>query len=185
MAENPEQIQIQVGNHNRSGARDYWEIHQHFDKESWLLQATLEEKNRFSLNDEDYFKERFGFRAPLEQRRDVIELKNRFDFTDKEIWLLKFTGLLTVGKGMRTSICACRVVYYFGITYLFLTAIIIGLPAIISTADAPSMYTFWLRLFSFSGIFISLYLFVHYCSLRPIHLILQRNMKIGEVFLIN
>ena len=52
MAENPEQIQIQVGNHNRSGARDYLEIHQYFGKERWLLQATLEEKNRFALNDE-------------------------------------------------------------------------------------------------------------------------------------
>ena len=183
MAENPEQIQIQVGNHNRSGARDYLEIHQYFGKERWLLQATLEEKNRFALNDEDYFKERFGFRAPLEQRRDVIELKNRFDFTDKEIWLLKFSGLLTVRKGMRTSICACRGVYYFGIAYLLLTVVIIGFPAVILTIGAPSLLAFWSRLLGFSVVFLFLYLFNNYCSLKPVTLILQRNMRIGEVVL--
>ena len=177
-----EQVQIQTGNHSKSAARDYVEIHQYLNEKCWLLQASIEEKDRLALNDEAYFKKRFGFNAPLEQRRNVIEIKNKFDFTDKEIRLLKFTGLLTARKGKHTSICACRSVYIFGILYLFLIFISILTPAIISFFYSPGIYSIHIKQAGLVMVFFSLLYFTNTVSLEPINILKRRKFNIGDTF---
>lgn len=181
---NTEQVQIQTGNHSKSAARDYVEIHQYLNEKCWLLQASLEEKDRLALNDEAYFKRRFGFNAPLEQRRDVIEIKNKFDFTDKEIRLLKFSGLLTARKGKNTSIRACRGVYIFGIIYLILTFILILTPAIISIYYSPEIYSIHIRLAGLVMVFFLILFFTNAVSLEPINILKRRKFNIGDAFVI-
>lgn len=179
-----EQVQIQTGNHSKSAARDYVEIHQYLNEKCWLLQASIEEKDRLALNDEVYFKRRFGFNAPLEQRRDVIKIKNKFDFTDKEIRLLKFSGLLTARKGKRTSIHACRCVYISGILYLILSFVLILAPAIFSIFDSPGLYSIHIRLAGLVMVFFSILLFTNAVSLEPINILKRRKLNIGDTFII-
>lgn len=179
---NTEQVQIQTGNHSKSAARDYVEIHQYLSEKCWLLQASLEEKDRFALNDEAYFKRRFGFNAPLEQRNDVIEIKNKFDFTDKEIRLLKFSGLLTAKKGLRTSICAYRSVYLFGITYIFLSLIFIIIPPAILLTLNNDAHWFYFKSPALVAMFFIIIFYANIFSLWPINLLKQRKFNIGDKF---
>lgn len=181
---NPEQLQIQTGDHNRSAARDYLEIHQYLNEKCWLLKASLEEKDRLALNDEGYFKRRFGFNAPLEQRRDVIDIKSKFDFTDKEIRLLKFSGLLTARKGKRTSICACRGVYIFGFLYIFLAFVLIFIPAIISIIYSSEGHEIYFRMAALLVIFSLIFIFTMVVSLEPINILKQRRFNIGDTVVI-
>lgn len=181
---NPEQVQIQTGDHNRSAARDYFENHQHIDRKCWLLLASSEEKDRLAIDNEDYFKKRFGFDAPLEQRNAVIKIKNIFDFTDREIRRLKSTGLLTARKGLPTSICACRCVYFFGIGYLFLTFILIVMPAVILVIQAPSQSAFLARFIVFIIVFSVLLSFSMFSSIESINMLKNRKFKIGDKFII-
>lgn len=181
---NPEQVQIQTGNHNRSAARDYLETHQHFDEKCCLLHASSEEKDRLAINDEGYFKKRFGFDAPLEQRNAVVKIKSKFDFTDKEIKHLKYSGLLIARKGLPTSICACRCVYFFGVGYLFLTLILIVIPAAISVIQAPNQSAFIVRFLGFIFVFSVLLSFSMLSSIEPINILRNKKFKIGDKFII-
>jgi hypothetical protein len=122
--EQPNIVQVQVGNSPRSAARDYRETHIHWSMtKHWELTASGEELNDCALKNENFFKRRFGFEAAREQRRDIIALKCHLDLTDRDVSRLKVAGALTIGKGKLTTLCADRLLVAFGVFCLSVSLI--------------------------------------------------------------
>lgn len=57
----------------------------------------FDEADRLVIGSEDAFIKRFGFDAPLRDRKHLIDLKHHADLTDREIRLLRRAGSLSFG----------------------------------------------------------------------------------------
>lgn len=94
-----------TGDFNRVAGCDYYEENYsyHYDKDC-RLSLTMNEQDNLAENNELFFKKRFGFDAPLEQRKQLLSVKNVFDFTDEEIRLLKQSSFISLIKGKPLSL---------------------------------------------------------------------------------
>lgn len=92
MPQNEEPVdisQLNLGQANRNAGRDYYEM---FIPGSIKLLLATQPRERLNemVQDNNYlFKYRFGFEATTPVRKQVIDMLNRYDLSDKEIRILK------------------------------------------------------------------------------------------------
>lgn len=179
--EQPSIVQFQVGNSPRSAARDYRETHIHWSMtKHWELTASGEELNDCALKNEKFFRRRFGFEAAMEQRRDVIALKCHLDLTDSEVTRLKAAGVLTLGKGKLTTLCADKLLVAFGVFCLSVSLIwgtVFGSGLLLS--DLPPIKQL-LGLTVIGSLIVPLIWASSALSIWPLLIIRQRGLKIGQ-----
>lgn len=88
--------QVNHASIQRNAGRDY---HEHFSLSTIKLvlatwsKAELDAK---SLDNSMMFKCRFGFETHEAVRKQVLEIKNRYDFSDREIRWLRYSGQLVI-----------------------------------------------------------------------------------------
>lgn len=179
--EQPNIVQVQVGNSPRSAARDYVETHIHWSMtKHWELTASVEELNECALKNEKFFNRRFGFEAASEQRRDIIALKCHLDLTDRDVSRLKAAGALTIGKGKLTALCADKLLIAFGVFCLSASLIwgtVFGSGLLFS--DLPPLKKL-LGLTVVGSLIIPLIWASSALSIWPLLIIRQRGFKIGQ-----
>ncbi len=121
----------QLGNNSRGANRDYKEISNHWTiHENWELTEAMKELDAKAIRNEKFFIRRFGFDAPLEQRTDVIDLKNYQDFTDLEISSLKKSGFLILQKGKPTCLHANIATFLMGFIFFVIAIFFISIFAL-------------------------------------------------------
>lgn len=168
--------QYLLGWNQRNASRDYKETHNYqHDIKHWELTASMQELDEHAIQSEKFFRRRFGFDAPLEQRRDVIDLKNHLDLTDLEISVLKKAGLLTVCKGKRTSLCADRVVFAMGV--YFLATIIVVFGACVLGLLTSGQWG-WKQVVGLA--FAVMLWFSSSISFHPLRIMKQRGIRLGQ-----
>ena len=97
------------------------------DPKSMLEIASTDELDRQALGSEQFFRRRFRFDAPREQRQQVIEIKQLIDFTDREIRALGNTGALQINKAKAATLKADRFLFCWGLFLLLPTLCYWGL----------------------------------------------------------
>jgi len=174
-------IKIVIGLSNRFAAGNYNEhLPSGDDPES-----RMEAQNALAISDENAFLSRFGFDAPLEQRRDVIALQRFWDFTNREISKLKASGCMILSKGKATSLCASSGVYAMGHVFLLCSALPVALAYMHLLMASHS------KSFQSAGqalIFICAILFMFWFSSRasfePVGILRKRGLKLGQCWIL-
>lgn len=89
-------MQVNLATNQRNAARDYYE---HFSANSVKLVLATWPKARLdalALENATMFQHRFGFEAREEIRRQVLEIKNQYDYSDRNIRWLRYSGQLVI-----------------------------------------------------------------------------------------
>ncbi len=177
--------QVQVGDHLRCAGHDYHESHVHWRNISqWELTASKSQLDEVAIQNERFFKRRFGFSAPLEQRQDTIKLKNLLDLTDREVTALKKSGLLTLRKGMPTCLCADRFVFAIGYYFAGMATIIFLMAALaIHASDLVAMHKL-MGVLLVGVIPAPLFWFSSMISFYPLRLMRQRGIPAGQKWIL-
>lgn len=174
-------IQIVIGNKNRFAAGNY---NENFPSGS-NPHSRLNNQDERAIWDEEAFIDRFGFDAPLEQRRDVILIQRTLDFTSREISKLKKSGCMVLGKGKETSLCASRLIYGMGHVFLLFSVSLgflsyLTLLAVCRTKNYQSMAE---ALMLFSVILLMLW-FSSQASFEPVGMLRKRGLKLGQSWIL-
>ncbi|XZG69051.1 hypothetical protein ACTSKR_10340 [Chitinibacteraceae bacterium HSL-7] len=173
--------QYLLGQNQRNASRDYKETHNYqHDIKHWELTASMQELDERAIQSEKFFRRRFGFDAPLEQRRDVIDLKNHLDLTDLEISVLKKAGLLTICKGKRTSLCADRVVFAMGVYFLATAIVVFGTCSLAILNSGPWGWKQVIGLSVVGLAFAVMLWFSSSISFHPLRIMQQRGIRLGQ-----
>lgn len=179
------QTQLLLGEGHRNAGHDY---HEHrymtIDPKSMLEIASTDELDRQALGSEQFFRRRFRFDAPREQRQQVIEIKQVFDFTDREIRALRSTGALQVGKGKAPILKADRFLFYWGLFLMFPALCYWGLFAFAFYHPARGLPPF-VAVAMTCAIACLLTGFTHYSTFRPINILRRRGFKLGDKFILH
>lgn len=184
----PTPSQLTVGIGHRTAGHDYHEHqHQHFtgDPKCLLEMASMDELDRRALNNEVFFKRRFGFSAPAEQRGQLLALKRQWDLTDLELRHLRRAGLLRLRKGEPAALIADRLLFGYG-CFLLITPIIYGLMLMAMLFFPTVHYTLQQEVILTSAVAGSgvLLWLTHFSSFLPIRILRQRGFKLGEKFVL-
>ncbi len=173
--------QFQIGHTPRCAARDYKETHHHWSIiRQREITGNAKELNDWAIENEEFFIHRFGFDTPMEQRRDIFELKVHLDLTDREIARLKTAGALTVGKGKTTCLCVDRALAAFGAVSLsigLIASTLLG-SALLLAGLPPIKQLFGLTLIS--GFFIPFIWAASAISIQPILILNSRGIRLGQ-----
>lgn len=176
--------QLQVGIKNRNAGRDYNDHSIYVPNfKYWQLTASRRERDKLAIENETYFKFRFKYDAPFQQRKHTISLKRKLDLTDLEIINLKKSGLLTLCKGQPTALSAERSAFGIGIFYLLIAAFLFGL----LTTSAGRVST-TAQLLGFSGVtvmFFTLLWLSFRISFHPLHILKKRGISLGQKWFLN
>lgn len=157
----------------------------HLSEKELLAVAPVEHQNQVALDNERFFKRRFGFIKPREQRGHVIALKTQLDFTDEEIRDLEYGKVIVCEKGKNTIVKADRAPYYMGLALIALLSYqFIPIFALFLLGNLPVMK-------ALLGIVFCLVIwgtpafFCHKLSIRPIRTLQQRGLKLGDALVFN
>ncbi len=174
-------VQVQNGEFPRCAGRDYLETHYHWSTTNhWELTASAKELNDCALQNEKYFKRRFGFDAPREQRCDVLDLKAHLDLTDREVSRLKAAGALTARKGKTTCLCVDMTLFLFGaicLTIVLFWGSILGSALLLSGLPPIKQL---LGLTFVGGVSLPLIWAASSISILPLTIVRSRGLRIGE-----
>lgn len=154
------------------------------EKELLTVGSTMHQ-NSVALDNERFFKLRFNFICPREQRAHIISLKEQFDLTDAEIRNMESSKVIVCKKGKSTTVKADKILFYMGrmmiallcLRFLPLLALFLFIeaPAIKATLGASCCLT----------IFGALTFICYNHSIRPIKSLQQRGIKLGETLIFN
>lgn len=127
------------------------------------------------LPGEDVFERRFRFDAPIKVRRAVLQMKKDLDLTDREIGLLKLSGLLVI-RGNEVTLKKSRLISVHGwsIYSVFATLLLLGYVLVI-LSSAP--FTSALKIIACTPI---LWLIHRYC-IRPSQILRRAGEWRGDV----
>jgi hypothetical protein len=89
-------VQLNLAHNQRSAARDYHEYFVPGSIKLVLATWTKEKLDEQSINSEYMFRHRFGFHAGSVVRQQVVEIRKKYDFTDREIRWLRHSGQLSI-----------------------------------------------------------------------------------------
>lgn len=150
-----------------------------------LATGSEKQKDKTALENENFFKRRFGFIKPREQRNHILKLKEQLDLTDSEISNLESSKTMRCKKGKNTVIKADAAPYFMGFIMITLICIqslpIAGLFLFSGLTLLPKLL----------GIACCLIIwgtpayFSYQHTIRPIHLLQQRGLKLGEALVYN
>lgn len=150
-----------------------------------LAVGSEKHKNNVAMESERFFKRRFGFTRPREQRVHVITLKNQLDFTDAEIRNLEYGKVIICEKGRSTIVKAEKAPYYMGLMmiallcYQFLPVFTLFLVAKLPVTTTLFGLTCCLVIWGTPAYFC------HQLAIRPIRVLQQRGMKLGDAMVFN
>ena len=94
----PEPVQINFGTDQRNAARDY---HEYFIPGSIKLVLATWSKEKLdetALDNSTMFRYRFGFEPPMVVRKQVLDIKNQYDLTDREVRWQRHSGQLIISR---------------------------------------------------------------------------------------
>lgn len=138
MQPNPRVHMKQQGIENRSAARDYVEYQAPFSVDQFMLCEPEAILHQHAIKSEKFFKKYFGLELPMEQRRDFVEVKERFDFTNTEMKTLIKAKYLTLSKGRPVVMKADLVWFFYYIATIMGCILMIELWNEKMAASAPS-----------------------------------------------
>lgn len=148
-----------------------------------LAVGCAKDQNEVAIDNERFFKRRFGFIRPREQRGHVIALKNQLDFTDDEIRNLESSKAFKCEKGKNTVVKADRAPYYMGIAMIALLCYqFIPFFALFIFGNLPAIKTL-LGIVCCLIIWGAPAFFCHKLSVRPIRILQQRGLKLGDALI--
>lgn len=101
MADEEKEIHIQVNaaESQRNALRDYNEVLAPQSMGLYLAVTPQEEIDALTLNNATLFCHRFGFEAAKEMvRAQVLDIRQRYEMTDREIRWLRYSGLLHITR---------------------------------------------------------------------------------------
>ena len=178
--------QLQIGDHPRCAGRDFHESHVHWqDFSDWEITAPTAQLDEVAIHNERFFKRRFGFQVPLEQRQEAIKLKNCLDLTDREITRLKKSGLLTLRKGMPACLYADRNVFALGLYFAGMATLIFLMAAlVVHASDLAAMHKL-IGMLLVGVIPAPLFWFSSMISFYPLRIMRQRGIKLGQKWVLS
>jgi hypothetical protein len=92
-------IQINAAESQRNALRDYNEVLAPQSVGLYLAVTPQEDIDALTLNNATLFRRRFGFEAAKEMvRAQVLDIRQRYEMTDREIRWLRYSGLLSVTR---------------------------------------------------------------------------------------
>jgi len=178
-------FQLNVATDQRNAGRDYNEHHYHTDPGAFLEMASVDELDRKAINNEIFFRRRFGFTLPVEQRKQLIALKQLWDFTDRELMQLKRAGLLRLRKGQPASLRAPRTLFAYGCFIIGVSAFYCLLCLILILV--VKMHLTWHQQVTQVAVLITSIAFLALgdsCSFGPLRILRQRGFKLGQKFIL-
>lgn len=150
-----------------------------------LAVGSTERQNKAAMENERFFKRRFGFIRPTEQREHVITLKTQLDLTDGEIRNLESSKVFKCEKGKNTVVKADRAPYYVGIAMIALLCYqFILVFSLFLFGSLPVIKTL-LGIVCCLAIWGTPAFFCHRLSIRPIRILQQRGLKLGDALIFN
>ncbi len=137
----PETVQMNLAPIERNAGHTYNEHHEYMVSGSMKLILATWPKAKLdaqALNNVEMFRQRFGFEQPMVVRKQVLEIENKLDLTDREIRWLHHSGHLVI-KGNEVKIKPARLMPLVGWMQLALFGfmyLLLGLQIAFSTAPA-------------------------------------------------
>ena len=151
--------------------------------EQWLAWAPMAEQDKVCANNETLFKRRFGFDVPKQQRRHAVAVKNWFDFTDWEIRELKRSRLFTLVKGKPTSLCADVRLFWLTVIEVIFHTLVFGGLALLINFQVSEPFPRFVGVMFFLSIYFLLLTMHHKLSIKPLMILRQRGIKLGESYI--
>ena len=137
----PETVQMNLAPIERNAGHTYNEHNEYPVAGSMKLILATWPKAKLdahALDNVEMFRQRFGFEQPTVVRKQVLDIENKFDLTDREIRWLRHSGHLVI-KGNEAKIKPARVMPLVGWMQLALFGfmyLLLGLQIAFSTAPA-------------------------------------------------
>lgn len=177
-ADNQTTTQINIADEQRNAGRDFNEYHIRYFNDTKVLMLSLPEKelDQLSVDNGRHFQYRFGKDFNQNIRRQVITLKQQYQWTDPEVRKLLVTG------GIRVSRRTDKVILYrehysyycawvlIAATSMYYTMLIL----LMSSASNPEAWRQMLAQFMAAGICGGTLWVFHWMFISPYHL-LQRT----------
>lgn len=139
--------------------------------------------NQRAIENEFYFIERFGFDVSEEQRRQVIEIKERFDFTDLNIKILKRSGALTVSKGKPVSLHSDWIGVIASLLLMVLCSLVVFTYSVIAFTRGENL----IAQLIFVAVLVSIYVFfcfdLHRLSIKPAKILRDNGIRFGDKYI--
>lgn len=133
-----ETVQMNIASEQRNAGRDYYEFLVPGSIELFLATRSIDEIDRISLANEHLFRHRFGFIANRAVRKQVIEIKQRYDMTDYDIRWLQRSTQMTI-RNNEANISPDRVSLVFAwINFSVLSYVCMTMLFQISFSSAPA-----------------------------------------------
>lgn len=95
----PETVQLNLADGQRNAGRDYYERYENRVPDSIKLYLATTSSDRLdeeAIDNERLFAYRFGFDAPRVVREQIVAIKQRYGFTDRELRWLRRSGQLRI-----------------------------------------------------------------------------------------
>ncbi len=137
----PETVQMNLAQIERNAGHTYNEHNEYTVSGSMKLILATWPKAKLdahALDNVEMFRQRFGFEQPTVVRKQVLEIENKLDLTDRDIRWLRYAGHLII-KGNEVEIKPARLMPFVGWVQLALfgfTYLLLGLQIAFSTAPA-------------------------------------------------
>lgn len=150
-----------------------------------LSVGSTERQNKTAKENENFFKRRFGFIRPTEQRGHAITLKTQLDLTDDELRNLESSKVFVCEKGKNSVVKVDRAPYYMGIAMIALLCYqFLPVFALFLFGNLPIIKTL-LGIVCCLAIWGTPAFFCHKLSVRPIRILQQRGLKLGDALVYN
>ncbi len=148
-----------------------------------LETESLETINKLSLSNEKFFKLRFGFIKPSEQRAHILYLKNQFDLTDDEVTNLEYSKSIKLDYKMPSLILTDKISYKFAIFAIpFFAFLSIICTAITMYSIIQSKEFFFLAISSVLSAVTAWHFYKS--AVKPVHILRKRAIKPGQEFIL-
>lgn len=176
--------QVISGDSVRNAGNDYIEntTNNVFNDGSWRCRTPMCELNRSAIENEFYFIERFGFDAPESVRRQIIALKELFDFTDLHIKILKRSGALTIKKGQPVSLHSDWIGVIASFLLVILSALVVFTYSIIAAVQGSNLIFQAVFIASLVSVYILFCRDLHRLTIKPAKILRENGIKFGDKF---
>jgi hypothetical protein len=173
-----------LGYNVKNSGRDYIDnsVNNYFDHHTWKQQTPMAVLNQLAIDNEFYFIERFGFDASYDQRRQVIEIKEQFDFTDMNIKVLKRSGALSVKKGQPVTLYSDWIGLVASIILMVLCSLEVALFSTLLFVKGNNLAIEILITVVMSAICFFFVLDLHRLSVKPAKILWENGIKLGNKF---
>lgn len=150
-----------------------------------LLTSSAKTKDDLAIDNEHFFKLRFGFLKPKEQRKHFIYLKRQLDLTDREVTTLYSSKMVKFNSGSESIIESDAILFSLGVFAFFskiLLFIVFTLLAITAMPDDfyDASYLLIIIIILFFGLF-----HIYKYTFTPVDILMSRGISLGKKLVFN